>query len=194
VLNDSPPPKPEPTLEERLRQLAPAAQAGDAPALAELRRLLDTHPDFWQQYADLAGQVQRRWMALVCEDVLRTECLERKLAELRAEVTGPSPSPLERLLAERVVACWLQVQYADMAYLGLQGRCTSLSVFAGAEKRQGQAQRRLLAAIKQLALVRKLLVRPPAPIEVATRLTAGRRAPGGGCGSRGRALGVSTEN
>jgi hypothetical protein len=52
---DSPPPKPEPTLEERLRQLAPAAQSGDALALAELRRLLDAHPDFWREYADLAG-------------------------------------------------------------------------------------------------------------------------------------------
>jgi hypothetical protein len=133
-------------------------------------------------------------MALLCEDVLRTECLERKLADLRAEVAGPSPSPLERLLAERIVACWLQVQYADTAYLGLKGRCTSLTVFAAAEKRQGQAQRRLLAAIKQLALVRKLLVRPPAPIEVATRLTGERRAPGAGRGRRGLALGAGIDN
>jgi len=163
-------------------------------ALAELRRLLDAHPDFWQEYADLAGQVQRRWMALLCEDVLRTECLERKLADLKAEVTGPSPSPLERLLAERIVACWLQVQYADNAYLGLKGRCTSLTVFAAAERRMGQAQRRLLAAIKQLALVRKLLVRPPAPIEVATRLTAEGPASSPGRGSRTRILGAGMEN
>jgi hypothetical protein len=133
-------------------------------------------------------------MALLCEDVLRTECLERKLANLKAEVEGPSPSPFERLLAERIVACWLQVQYADMAYLGLKGRCTSLAVFTAAEKRQGQAQRRLLGAVKQLAVVRKLLVRPPAPIEVATRLVPEGPSSRVGRGSRGRAFGVGVDN
>jgi hypothetical protein len=56
------------------------------------------------------------------------------------------------------------------------------------------AQRRLLAALKQLATVRKLLVRPPAPIEVATRLMGERRAPGADHGSRGWVLGAGLDN
>src|SRR5262249_46396447 len=58
-----------------------------------------------------------------------------------------------------------------------------------AEQRQGRAQRRLLAAVKQLALVRKLLVRPPAPIEVATRLAEVRAPAVGGRCRRGGATG-----
>jgi hypothetical protein len=41
------------------------------------------------------------------------------------------------------------------------------------QRRQGRSQKRLLDAVKCLAVVRKLLRRTPAPLEVATRLGAG---------------------
>jgi hypothetical protein len=41
------------------------------------------------------------------------ECLMRKAAELRAVIAGDSSSPLEQVLAGRVVVCWLQVGFYD---------------------------------------------------------------------------------
>ncbi len=32
--------------------------------------------------------------------------MSRKLAKLQAELGGPDPSPIERLLAEREALCW----------------------------------------------------------------------------------------
>ena len=42
------------------------------------------------------------------------EALPSKLELLRDELTGKNPTPIERLLVERVLACWLQVQVADI--------------------------------------------------------------------------------
>jgi hypothetical protein len=195
VSPNSPPSTPEPTLEARLRQLCPAAQAGDAQALAELRRLLDAHPDFWRDYADLARHVEDAWLALLDQgSLLRREALQRRLAALKGELAAPSPSPLERLLVERIAACWLQVCYADLLSYPNMRQCTSLALFTAAERRQDRSQRRYLAAIKQLALVRKLLVRPPAPIEVATRLMGEGPVPRASRGSQGRTLGIGIDN
>jgi hypothetical protein len=195
VSPNSPRPTPEPTLEERLRQLAPAAQSGDPLALAELRRLLDAHPDIWQEYADLARQVEDAWLSLLDQgNVLPREALQRRLAAFKEELAGPSPSPPERLLVERIAVCWLQVCYADLLSYPNMRKCTSLTVFAAAERRQDRSQRRYLAAIKQLALVRKLLIRPPARIEMATRLAGEGPAPRDRHGRRGVSLGVGIDN
>lgn len=45
---------------------------------------------------------------------------------LRLEVAGENPSPLERLLAETVVATWLQVQLFDALYgFGMKNKIIS---------------------------------------------------------------------
>jgi hypothetical protein len=82
------------------------------------------------------------------------EAIKRKRAALREELEGPTPSPTERLLVDRVVACWLQVQEADLRY-AQAGNCS----FAQADyhlKRQDRAHRRFLSAMKTLATIRKL--------------------------------------
>jgi hypothetical protein len=45
------------------------------------------------------------------------ETLCRNLELLRAALAGPNPTPIERLLVQRVVACWLQVQNASLRYI-----------------------------------------------------------------------------
>jgi hypothetical protein len=91
----------------------------------------------------------------------------------RAELAGPEPSPLERLLVERVVACWLQVQYADAAYAQLQS--PSPAQHTAALKRQAGAHQRYLFSIKALATVRKLIKPALSPVELALRpLAEGR--------------------
>jgi hypothetical protein len=106
---------------------------------------------------------------LLCgPNLLLRESLTRKLEELRAELGGPSPSPLERLLVARVLACWLQVHYADTAYAQL--KAASPAQHAAALKRQNAAQQRYLQAVKALATVRKLLRPALSPVDVAARM------------------------
>ena len=86
------------------------------------------------------------------------ETVLRKLHDLRAELLANSSSPLERLLVKRIVACWLQTHYADALYA--QARCEEATPAVRKEllQRQESSHRRYLTSIKQLALVRRLLV------------------------------------
>jgi hypothetical protein len=155
---------------ERLQDLVRRAQGGDRSAMPELRQVLDADPSLWQRYGDLAKYAQGAWLQLVApRDVLLYECLERKMEELRAELSGPDPSPLEKLLVERVVACWLQCEYADILYAQNRDQPSSVAIRKELMARQESAQRRYLASMKQLATVRKLLKPGLSPFDLAMR-------------------------
>ena len=62
----------------------------------------------------------------------------------------------ERLLVDRVVACWLQVHYADAVYAqGMKDLTFNQGDYY--QRRQDRAHRRYLSAIRSLAQVRRLL-------------------------------------
>ena len=106
-------------------------------------------------------------------DLFLRETVLRKLHDLRAELLTNSTSPLERLLVERIVACWLQTHYADALYA--QARCEDATAAVRKEllQRQESTHRRYLAAIKQLALVRRLLVPSQMPSAIPETRVAG---------------------
>jgi len=146
------------------------AVSGDENVLPELRRVLKAHPEMWHEYGDLAAQPQESWMHLTAgNNLLLHESLRLKSQELRADILGEKPSPLERLLVERVVATWLQVNYADVAFAQSNKPGVALSMLKQLQQRQESAQRSHLAAIKQLALVRKLLKPALSPLDLLSR-------------------------
>ena len=75
---------------------------------------------------------------------------------MREELAGGvAPSPLEALLIERIVICWLHLQYHEAHYAANMSRKENiLHVQIG--ERMDKAQRRYLGAIKALAQVRRL--------------------------------------
>jgi hypothetical protein len=153
-----------------LRWLAERARGGDAAGLAALRQALDEAPEVWRHCGDLAAHAERAWVDLACgSDPLMRESLARTLAELKAELAGPAPTPLERLLVARAAACWLQASYCDAA--AAQARDVSTRQAELASKRQDRAHRRYLAAVAALASVRRLLpaAAGPAGTVVETR-------------------------
>ena len=79
------------------------------------------------------------------------------MAELEGELAGPDPSPLERVLAQRAAACWIQVSHADALYAQAAGSGVPETGQRELLARQESAHRKLLAAVKQLAVVRKLI-------------------------------------
>ena len=172
------PPKQDEIL-DRLRKLVQRAEQGDEAVLPELRAALDANAWVWERYGDLSQQSQAAWLQLLAgRNLLLLESARRKAAQLRTELAGPGPSPLERLLVERVVACWLQVHYSDASYAQLKG--TNPAQHTAALQRQNSAQQRYLQAVKSLVTVRKLLRPGLSPVDLALRPVpeqpAGRRA------------------
>jgi hypothetical protein len=172
------PAAPDPLSDERVRQVLHRAQQGDRAVLPEVGRMLDEHPSVWRSFGDLAAHAQASWMDLAAgKNLLLRESLQRKAAELRAELAGPDAPPLEGLLADRVVACWLQLYYADAMYTQAKG--TSLAQDAAAQKWQNAAQTRYVQAVRALAQLRRLLRPAVSPVDLALRPFAEAR-PGAG--------------
>lgn len=153
----------------RANALLPAADRGDARAQAELRELLDGTPELWAGVGNLAAQAERSAVASVAaRNPVVAEAITRKLAALRRELRGEEPSPLERLLVDRVVAGWLAIHHAEASYHQRLAQGLARAEAEYLERRLERAQRRYLAAIKALTTVRRLLG-PAIQVNVAER-------------------------
>jgi hypothetical protein len=116
----------------------------------------------------LARQAEHSLIAAAAgKNLAFQEALRRKLELMGEELAGANPTPVERLLVERVVACRLQVQDADVRYA--QGQ-KNFSFEQGEyhQRRMDRAHKRYLSALRTLALVRKLAV-PVLQVNVARK-------------------------
>ena len=155
-----------------LRGLSEKAEAGDEEARKELRRLVRAaSPEIIGRASDIAGRTE--WMlikTISAGEPLMEETLEARLALMREEIAGEDASPLEVLLTERVVSCWMLVELFDALMAGQLNKDnehrTPISYTLKMLKWQESATRRYLAAIKVLVQVRKLL-RPSVQINYA---------------------------
>ena len=109
--------------EDKANLLLRRAINGDTKALDRLKRV---SPKVFELaldgYADLGEQVQtalieaiylRRWGKVVEGDRLAVASVQRQADEIRVILFDVHKSPLERLLADRVVCCWLAICAAD---------------------------------------------------------------------------------
>jgi hypothetical protein len=99
-----------------LRALSEKAEAGDKEARKELRRLLRASSP--EVIAEASGEDARRaeWMLVKTISAgrpLMEEALQERMHQMRAEIAGENSTPLEQLLAERVVAGWLLVEVLE---------------------------------------------------------------------------------
>jgi hypothetical protein len=152
------------------RKFLERAQRGDAATLPALRKILQAPGAVDLFGGDLARQAEQSLIAAAAgENLAFKEALVRKLELLRAELAGPNPTPVERLLVERVVACWLQVQDADVRYA--QAKDLSPEWGEYYQRRMDRAHKRYLSAIRTLALVRRLAL----PVLIAQVNVAARQ-------------------
>lgn len=140
--------------DQRARDVVKRARAGDRSALPELRELFDREPARYMAigFGDVAQLARDREIRRVAkEDLVSIEAMRRKLDEMEAELAGPSPSPIEKLLAERAALCWFQVNSLDVFRPG-----DDAPGIERHESRRDRAHRRYLSALKTLATIRKL--------------------------------------
>jgi hypothetical protein len=141
----------------RLLDLTEKAQKGNKKVVPEIRQILDRNPDLSWCLANLARTAQRLLIDKLTEDkdLVAGEILEHQLDLMRQEVAGKNASPLERLLAERIVATWLQVQLFEALYFTNLHNLT-LNQANYYQKRLDRAHRNHLSAIRTLAQIRRL--------------------------------------
>jgi hypothetical protein len=162
----------------KLQVLSEKAEAGDKDARKELRLMVRaSSAEVIGRASDIgrrAGQTLARTAA--GGDPLTEEALYAKLDAMRAEIAGEDPTPLVVLLTERVVSLWmlttlleslLAIQYRRNVDDGFER--SSPSYILQQSRILDGATRRYLAAIRELARVRRLLAGTP-PVQVNTQV------------------------
>jgi hypothetical protein len=156
---------PAPEILDEIRSVISRAKQGDTTVLPRLRELLADHPALWQRYGDLAVLAEAAWADLAAgTDLHLRESLLRRAEALREELAGPTPSPVEKLLVERVVATWLQLHYFDVIEAQSLNNDEKPRLASFRAKRQEQAHRMYLTSLAALTTLRKLL--PKATMKV----------------------------
>jgi len=142
--------------QEDFEELVQLANSGDENALAQLRETLDSQPDIWEHMGDMAKHAQIAMVNLIANgNKVMVESLFRKAAKMKEELLRPSPSKLEELAAERVVACWLEMEYLNTTYPIAEGETLGQANFVLRQKES--AERRFHKAVKSLTTLRKLV-------------------------------------
>ena len=161
-----PPSQTVPTDPTELQELLERAQRGDKSTLPVLRELLK-EPQMVEACGNLALLVENTLISKFSGRGLAVnEGMQRKLASIRAELSGPSPTPLERLLVERIAVCWLHLYNLEMIYANKDGMALDLAMHY--QKCIDRAHRRYLSAIKTLAVVRRLAL-PVLQVNIAKK-------------------------
>ncbi len=102
--------------------------------------------------ADMARQTTDVLISQMTNDPWQSECLRLKVGRLEHELAGNTPSPIVKILAERVAVCYLDSYYSDIL---AQSHC-NMTFGDFCQRRQDRAHRRDLRAVKALAECRKV--------------------------------------
>ena len=158
-----------PPLDE-LTTLLRQAQAGDHRVLPALKTHMDAHPEYWVQQGNLSREIRDLLITqLSVGDLARREAITRWCEAQFQALAGPTPSPLDAMLVNDIVTCWLDLDRWRLASLALDQAPTRGDQQA-VQRRVDAAHQRLLKAVKTLAQVRKLGV-PVVQINLAAQQT-----------------------
>ena len=146
----------EPNGKQIVRNLL-AAERGDTVAQSNLDSALIENPRLWKIIDtvenELAGGLIKSCFP---ESWLLQKAMSHRMETMREELLGDSPSPVDRLLVERICVCWLGLQSAQLKSLGNAGGERSIATLDFYDRQLGAANKRYLAAIRALASIRRL--------------------------------------
>lgn len=151
----------------QLEALIDRAQKGDKSAVPALRELLQDAKNVDALGGDLPRQAQYALINnLAGKNLLYKESLNRKIELLRADLGSDQATPLERLLIDHIVTCWLHVNLLELFRTNRENLSIEMADYF--ERSLTQANRRYLAAVKTLATIRKLAV-PVLQVNIAKK-------------------------
>lgn len=138
-------------------ELIRRASGGNKQCIARLREILDSQPEIWQRAGDLGLMAQRSWIDLISGDnALAEESIRRKVEQIKRDLAGNSPTPLEGLLVDLIGVTWLAAFHGEAAAADAGGSVQQVTLRL---RRAEAAQRRFLRAIKTLGTFRDLMQR-----------------------------------
>ncbi len=157
-------PGPEPPLVRQFLELIKGIDKDDPkPAhIQALRQMLRDHPDLWRVSGDLASAAAFNLAGKLNSLPHISESLKFGWRTMKDELGYPIAPPLERLLIEQVVLCWLHMYLIDLEYTAATAQSIPLASADHWERRLSAAQRRYLRACESLARIRKLARATPA--------------------------------
>ena len=141
------------TFKKRIEAALEMANQGD---LAPMKQFYDEYPALWRRIGDMSREVLRQiadWFG----DEMIGEAVSRYVSKTRNVLGYETASQIERLLIDRVLACWLRVQQAEQIKTQKDRDGVTLRWATVWERRLAIAHRNFLLACKTLAQVRKLL-------------------------------------
>ena len=136
----------------------------DPAKVAKLKELLENIPGLWASFGDVNAKVQRRLIQRVHRRRSEAMALTKGIEMMRRDLGHDYAPPLERILVDHVLTCWLRLQDVEWGYSITVGSGESMAISQADwwERRLSAAQRRYLRACETLARVRKLIRRTPA--------------------------------
>jgi hypothetical protein len=117
----------------------------EAENIAKLKEKYDTFA---------AGMIIEKIVSKITDDGCRREELGREAAALGRELAGPAPTAIEKVLAERVMVCRMDVLFCDVLVYCDMG--DPIDLLEHYQSRQDRSCRRYLRAIEALARCRKV--------------------------------------
>jgi len=124
--------------------------------LRALREQLDRLPQLWRLAGDMGEVAARRMIEGINGSPLTIESVKVGRLAMRRELGYDAASPLEKMLIDHTVLCWLRLQLAEYNYTGVMSENHTLTLGEYWEKRLSGAQRRYLRACETLARIRRL--------------------------------------
>lgn len=122
----------------------------------ELRRVLAESPKLWRvagQMATLASEAAvNRWNATP----FVKESVKRGMEVLRDDLGFADSPPLEKLLIEQVILCWVNLHMLELVHNDRLANSHTTEAGLYWDRRLSNAQRRFVNATESLARVRKL--------------------------------------
>jgi hypothetical protein len=135
----------------------------------KLRAYLQENPELCVLAGSMNSWLQNRIIAGLYRAPALRELTDARLELMRRELTQDQANPLEQMLIEHVVLCWLRFHEVSHYY---QNDIEKQQNLAGAErweKRLSFAQRRYLRAIETITRIRRMGLHSPVQINIANQ-------------------------
>ena len=143
---------------KEMRELARAAGEGEESAWPRVQRMLIDRPEIVDHFGDIGKVAADLWMSLYAgTNILMREVTRRNMLAWKESIAGPSPSPMETLLIDEVMVCWMQTHYFEMMHAQALEYRDSRSARDEAHRRQEASRQSLAESLNQLAELRRLL-------------------------------------
>ena len=131
----------------------------DAAELAKVDAIFDAHAEKWRAIGDTGMQARLALLeASAPGNPVRQRATGRYIRELRYSLAGPEASPLERVLADRAALALVDADRLDRLGSAIETQAGyAANGLELLDRRRSRAHARALAAVRSLAIVRRLL-------------------------------------